>query len=259
MPKLINDDNLAGNKRFWSYIKSKPNNQSGIPTLEKDNKTYTDNVDKANILNDHFSSVFTIDNSSIDQMPLLDSSPLPNIPPLYIEAEGIKRLLNNLNVHKSHGPDGIPARFLKEKSDSISPVLALIFNASLHQGKLPIDWKNAFVVPIFKKGLRTDPTNYRPISLTCICCKVFEHIVVSSVSAHANLHNTICKEQHGFQKHYSHETQLLETVHDLTSSLNAGKQIDLLLLDFSKAFDKVSHQRLLYKPSHLGIRGPLHH
>ena len=191
--------------------------------------TCTDNVDEANILNDHFSSVFTINNSSIDQMPLLDSS----FPPLYIEAEGIERLLNKLNVHKSHGPDGIPARFLEETSDSISPVLALIFNASLHQGKLPIDWKNAFVVPIFKKGLRTDPTNYRPISLTCICCKVFEHIVVSSISAHANLHNIICKEQHSFQKHHSCETQLLETVRDLISSLNAGKQIDLLLLDFS--------------------------
>ena len=159
----------------------------------------------------------------------LDSS----FPPLYIEAEGIERLLNKLNVHKSHGPDGIPARFLEETSDSISPVLALIFNASLHQGKLPIDWKNAFVVPIFKKGLRTDPTNYRPISLTCICCKVFEHIVVSSISAHANLHNIICKEQHSFQKHHSCKTQLLETVRDLISSLNAGKQIDLLLLDFS--------------------------
>ena len=85
-------------------------------------------------------------------MPLLDSSLLPDIPPLYIEAEGIKRLVNNLDVHKSHGPDDIPARFLKETSDSISLVLALIFNASLHQGKLPIDWKNAFVVPIFKKG-----------------------------------------------------------------------------------------------------------
>ena len=82
-------------------------------------------------------------------MPLHDSSPLPEISPLHIEAEGIKLLLNNLNVHRSQGPDGIPA---KETSDSISPVLALIFNASLYQGKLPIDWKNAFVIPTLKKG-----------------------------------------------------------------------------------------------------------
>ena len=137
-------------------------------------------------------------------------------------------------------------------------MLALIFNASFRQGKLPTDWKIAFVTPVFKKGLRTDPTNYRPISLTCICCKVFEHIVVSAISSHVNLYNVICKEQHGFQKNHSCETQLLETVQDLTSSLNAGNQIDLLLLDFSKAFDKVSHQRLLYKLSHLGISGPLY-
>ena len=112
--KLINNNNSVGNKRFWSYIKYKHSDQSGIPTLETDNKTYTDNVNKAKILNDHFSSVFTIDNSSIDQMSLLDSSPFPDIPPLHIEAEGIKRHLNNLNVYKSHGPDGIPA---KEASD----------------------------------------------------------------------------------------------------------------------------------------------
>ena len=73
-----------------------------------------------------------------------------------------------------------------------------------------------------------------------------------------NFYNIICSEQHGFRKNRSCETQLLEAVQDLTLSLNAGTQTDLLLLDFSKAFDKVSHQRLLYKLSHYGIRGPLH-
>jgi len=256
--KLINNNISTGNKRFWTYIKSKRIDQYGIPTLEKDNKTYTDNVDKANILNNHFSSVFTIDNSPADQLPALESSPFPDIPSLHIDADGIIPLLSGLNANKSHGPDGIPTRFLKETAQHISPVLALIFNASLYQGKLPEDWKSAFVVPVFKKGVRSDPTNYRPISLTCVCCKIFEHIVVSSISAHANLHNIICCEQHGFRKNHSCETQLLETVQDLASSLNAGNQIDLILLDFSKAFDKVSHQLLLHKLSHYGIRGQLY-
>ena len=92
--------------------------------------------------------------------------------------------------------------------------------------------------------------------MTCICCKVFEHIIISSISTHANFHNIICSEQHSFHKNRSCETQLLETVHDITLPLNAGNQTDLLLLDFSKAFDKVSHQCLLHKLSHYGIRGP---
>ena len=96
--KLIDNKKLSGNKQFWSYIKSKRNDQCGIPTLEKDKKIYIDNLDKANILNDHFSSVFTIDNSSADEIPPLEGRPFPDISPPHIEADGIKPLLYNLNV-----------------------------------------------------------------------------------------------------------------------------------------------------------------
>lgn len=254
--KLINSNNSSGNKRFWSYVKSKRNDQCEIPTLEKDNQIFTDSLDKANILNKHFSSVFTKPNIPAEHISL-EGHPYPDITPLIIEANGIKRLLHNLDPNKAQGPDGISPRFLKETSESIAPVLALIFNASFQQGKLPSDWKNAYVVPAFKKGSRADPSNYRPISLTCICCKLFEHIIVSSISEHANAYNIICREQHGFRKNHSCETQLLETINDLSTSLNSGNQIDFLLLDFSKAFDKVSHPHLLHKLSNYGIRGSL--
>ena len=92
---------------------------------------------------------------------------------------------------------------------------------------IPLDWKSATVVPVFKKGTRTDPSNYKPISLTCICCKIFEHIISSATSKHANLHSIICTEQHGFRKHQSCEMQLLETINDLAKSLNSGIQTDL--------------------------------
>ena len=113
------------------------------------------------------------------------------------------------------------------------------------------------MVPIFEKGSCTDPSTYRPISLTCICCKIFEYIIVSSISQHASNHNIIYNEQHGLRKNHSCETQLLEIVNDLSASLNSSNQIDLLLLDFSKAFDKVSHPHLLHKLSYHGITGPL--
>ena len=88
-------------------------------------------------------SVFTIDNSPTDQIPPLEGRPFPDISSLHIEADDINSLLYNLNTQKAHGPDDISARFLKEVSQYIAPALALIYNVSLHQGKLPIDWKNA--------------------------------------------------------------------------------------------------------------------
>jgi len=256
--RLFDTTSSHGSKKFWSYIKSQRNEQSGVPTLEKDNEMFTDNAAKADILNDQFSSVFTIDNSAADSIPSLDGPSFPDIPSIQIEIDGVSHLLQELDPHKASGPDGISARFLKETSTSIAPAITLIFNASLAQGKLPQDWKNAFVTPVYKKGSRTVPSNYRPISLTCICCKIFEHIISSSITNHLNSHNIICMEQHGFRKHRSCETQLLETLNDLSCNLNANIQTDFLLLDFSKAFDKVSHNRLLSKLSHYGIKGSIY-
>ena len=107
---------------------------------------YTQNVDKANVLNEHFSSVFTKPDTSSDPNPSLEG----NSYPLLIEENGVRALLQNLDSHKAQGPDGIPAKFLKETSNYISKtMLTLIFNASLQQGKLPGDWKTAYVVPAF--------------------------------------------------------------------------------------------------------------
>jgi len=112
-------------------------------------------------------------------MPALKTPTCPDIQPIHIETLGIYTLLSELDPHKASGPDSIQTRLLKELAYSVAPVLALIFNASLHQDKLPVDWKTATVVLVFKKSSRTDPINYRPISLTCVCCKVFEHIISS--------------------------------------------------------------------------------
>jgi len=197
---MINPENRYGNKKFWSSIKSKRCENYGIILLEKNHHVVTNSVAKANILNDQFVSVFTVDNSSSVQLLILPVPSCPDIQPIQIEAQGIYALLSELHSHKASGPDDIPARLLKELAYNIAPVLALTFNASLHQGKLPLDWKSVTVVPVFKKGTRTDPSNYRPISLTCIC-KIFEHIISSAISKHANLHSIICTEQRGFRKH----------------------------------------------------------
>ena len=140
-------------------------------------------------------------------------------------------------------------------TDKIAPVICLLFEKSLKTGQLPSEWTKAQVCPLYKKGDKTDPANYRSISLACILCKVMEHVIASNISRHITQHNILFELQHGFREKHSCETQLIELVEDLARRLTLGKQTDLILLDFSKAFDKVNHPKLLYKLSTFGIIG----
>ena len=134
------------------------------------------------------------------------------------------------------------------------PFNTLIFTASLQQGKIPQDWKKALVTPIFKKGDQTNPTNYRPVSLTSICSKLLEHIIHSNATSHLNACNIISDNQYGFCKRRSAELQLIRTIHDFAYNLNDRKQTDAMLLDFCKAFDKVPHRHLKLKLDYYGVR-----
>ena len=160
-------------------------------------------------------------------------------------------------MNKAPGPDNLQTHFLQEVAYEIAPILTVIFQVSLDQGVLPGIWKTAAVVPIFKKGAKSDPGNYRPVSLTCICCKILEYIVYSSITKHLQYHEVLCDGQHGFRQKRSCESQLITTINDFAKCLNEKSQCDVLLLDFRKAFDKVPHARLFQKLHHYGIHGAL--
>ena len=119
-------------------------------------------------------------------------------------------------------------------------MLSDIYQASLNQGRIPADWKHAWVIPVYKKGAKTSPSNYRCI--TSIACKTLEHIIHSNLMDHLERHNILSD-----RKRRSCETQLIQAVDDLAKCLNDGGQIDAVLLDFSKTFDKVPHHHLATK------------
>ena len=163
--------------------------------------------------------------------------------------------MKKLDPTKANGPDQIPTRILKEACNEIAPFLTIILRQSLTTGEVPEDWQQANITAIYKKGDRNQAVNYRPVSLTSICCKTMEHIVYRHIIKHLENHQILSDNQHGFRKHRSCETQLVETV---ARSLDKKEQVDTLILDFSKAFDTVPHQRLINKMEHYGIKGNIH-
>ena len=145
----------------------------------------------------------------INVIPYYRQWSIPDISPLNIDPVGVQKLLKDLDAYKAPGPDNIPPRLLKDTADLMAPLLTLIFQASLYQGLVPDDWKKANVVLWHRKGPRNSPGNYRPISLTSICCKTLEHVIYSCIFSHLNRHNVLCDNQHGFHSKWSCETQLL--------------------------------------------------
>ena len=239
-------------KRFWRYIKAKRKDQSGIPVLKVNGKDVTDPTEKANILSDQYDSVFTTENPI---MPTLDTSDIPDMPSIVIDTNGVTKLLQSVNPSKASGPDMLPTRVLKETAPVISPFLSFIFQQSVDTGTIPNDWRHANITAIHKKGPKTEAVNYRPISLTSVPCKLLEHIIFHQIMSHLDAHSVLVDYQHGFRKNRSCEIQLINAIEDLARSLNNRNQTDMLILDFSKAFDTVAHNRLLLKLNHYGIRG----
>ena len=132
-----------------------------------------------------------------------------------------------------------------------------IFNRSVTYTEIPDDWKTANIVPIFKKGNKSDVGNYRPISLTSLICKILEKLIHTTVEDHLEHNNLIKETQHGFRHGKSCLTNLLEFLNYVTDTVDKNEDIDIAYLDFSKAFDKVPHRRLIYKLESYGISGYL--
>ena len=241
-------------KEFFRYVNSrKPIKRKISPLVGNDGELCFTDPENADLLNDYFSSVFTVED---------DHSPEP-----IVNHEGdsldyfrctpseVAEKIDKLNRNKSPGTDGFLPRVLKEVKEEVVPQLTSLFNRSLETGVVPGDWREANVTPIFKKGSDRQPCNYRPVSLTSIVCKLLEGVLVDRIVDHLDSHRLLKDSQLGFRRHRSCLTNLLEFFHNVFSEHDRSKAVDVIYLDFEKAFDKVPYRRLLSKLRALGVGG----
>ena len=221
-------------KKFWQYIKSQRRNNPGVQVLKIEDIDITGDKEKVEALANQFSR----DESS--QLPCLPDSSYPDMPDIEVSVEGLLKLLKSVDVFKAAAPDQIPNRALKWAADEIAPILITrIFQQSLDTGELPVDWETANITPLFKMGATSDPANYRPVSLTSVCCKLLEQIVDRQLMEHLDQHQILAENQHALRRGRSCESQLMLAFNDLAYNHNSGITTDVAVLDFSKAFDVV--------------------
>ena len=244
-------------KKFWQYVNSKTKSSKLMGNIViKDSagssRIIENDLEKAEAFSDYFVKVYTNEPAS-DFDNIANVIPDVKMAKIVFSEFDIKNKLSKLKVNKSPGPDSLHPRVLNELQNVIPGVLSKIFKYSYEHGVLPEDWKTSNVSVIYKKGKKNSVENYRPISLTCITCKVMESIIRDQVMSYFLINNLFNNNQYGFIKGRSTVLQLLTIIDDWLINLENGNQIDVIYTDFEKAFDKVPHRRLLSKLKSYGV------
>ena len=244
-------------KEFYSFIRQKKVNTATIGPILDENGHFTNNEEEiSKILNTFFASVFTAEDlSNIPEVPAVQFNNNKILRNIIVTEGDVSKCIDKLKVNKSPGPDTISPRILKEAKSELVKPLSSLFNKSLQSGTMPDEWKLANVTPIFKKGSKSLPSNYRPISLTSVVCKTLETLIRDKLVNHLEENKLIKNTQHGFRNKRSCLTNLLDFLYDILNQYDESKAVDIIYLDFQKAFDKVPHKRLLIKLKSHGIQG----
>ena len=248
--KGLFENRKHNSKKFFNYIKRQTTVCSDIPCLKGDGFLASSDREKACLLSDYFGSVFTVDNHVLPDFNVLCNSKIRSF---NCETRTMIKIIKKLKLSCSPGPDGITAGFLKNIVAQIADPLCKLYNVSLSSGFIPKDWKIAHVIPIYKKGDAQLPSNYRPVSLTSLLCKVLERVVRKQLISYLFDNGIIPKSQHGFLSKKSTVSNLLECLDKWTENFDKGIQTDIIYLDYSKCFDSVVHSKLLFKLQKYGF------
>ncbi|PJE78013.1 hypothetical protein CI610_03058 [invertebrate metagenome] len=247
-------------RNFWKIIRKlikTPHDSNIIPPIRDIHGNIEMSDDnKANILNDYFVSISTIDDNNFD-VPTVELRTDSTISDIQFETSDITDILKSLNINKAVGNDTISHNMLKNTANSVALQLSIIFRASLETGVFPKLWKHALVTPLFKSGDKHIFSNYRPISLLSTVGKVFERLIVKYLNNYLLDNSLIYKFQSGFQPGHSTVHQLIEIYHTLCENLEKRHPTCLVFCDISKAFDRVWHKGLEVKLANYGISGKL--
>lgn len=274
---IINlQNNIPNNiKLFWSFTKDKRKTNSYPPEFTLNNNKSSESVEICQMFSQHFKSTYSNNNSQqtfathrtshsntnthptfASQRTSHSQNPhLNKLNTLHFSLGNVESLLTSVDVNKNGGPDGIPNSFLKNTASHLAIPLTNIFNKSIESGIFPKQFKNANVTPIFKKGDKTDITNYRPICILNAFSKIFEKLVHDRTLNFLN--NIFDKNQHGFMKNKSTSTNTALFVNSVAKNLERNIETHAIYTDFAKAFDSVDFSILLRKLKSYGIDGNL--
>ena len=244
-------------KKFYAYIRGKTRTKDIVgPLKDKNGKVIESAIKNCEVLNNFFASVFTEEvTKDGEKFRDLGYNVEKQLLDVEITEEHVLCKIKGLKDGKAPGEDGISSTLLRKIAESISEPLAKIFRLSLDTGDIPMDWKRANISAIYKKGPKTDPGNYRPVSLTSQICKLFEAIIRDNIVFHLNDGKLIKDSQHGFRNKRSCLTNLLSFFEEVSEYSDQRVPVDVIYLDFAKAFDKVPHVRLMHKVRQIGING----
>ena len=246
------------------YIQSKNRKGSGkkigplVKTGVGRGEIVEDDREVATLLNEHFCSVFNREKCGDIQINrACSSSRVISLDNINITNEDVIKALGDFKVNKSPGIDNITWTYALKLKEALAEPLKVLFNKSRELNEIPRDWKKGNITPIYKTGKKSSAENYRPISLTAFFGKVFEKIIKKYIEIFLEANSFINKTQHGFMKGMSCMTNLLICQNSVMSMLDEGAAVDIIYLDFQKAFDKVPHRRLMCKIREAGIGGKL--
>ena len=232
-------------KFFFSYANKKRKVKSNVgPLNDGSSNMVTDAKLMAEILADQYSSVFSIPQN---EPPTIDfpTNAMEKLSEITITPDDITAAIDELRPNAASGPDGYPAILLKQCKEQLAIPLSLLWNKSMSTSHIPGSLKLNLITPNHKGGSIADPANYRPVALTSHLIKIYEKVLRNKISAFLNENNLLNKNQHGFRQGRSCLTQLLAHQDYIMSLLEDGANVDVVYLDFAKAFDKVDHNLVL--------------